>query len=203
MHITISLHYLFLSSEPSQNQENIFPNPRIQTGWSVFNSEYSYIKKQNKVPFQMSYTSKIATRQYFQQVGGRGMASFCCVSVTSGSFAYLIVSEISVIKTDMSQECDVSRRSHISPSSGITKLSLPDSPTTYHQSSSFPRTDTGVINHIYPKKVFSLQSVSRREYTAYLTWRPASIWGMRKHDALCSYDPDQIPKIILSASEEI
>lgn len=58
----------------------------------------------------MSYTSKTATKQYFQQVGGGGMASFCCVSVTSGSFANLTVSEISNIKTDMSQECDVSRR---------------------------------------------------------------------------------------------
>lgn len=57
----------------------------------------------------MLYTSKTATRQYSQQVGGRGMASFCCVSGTSASFAYLIVSEISVIKTDMSQERDISR----------------------------------------------------------------------------------------------
>lgn len=63
------------------------------------------------------------------------MASFCCVSVTSGgSFAYLILfSEISSTKTDMNQECDASRhppRSALLP--GITKLSLPDSPTTYH-----------------------------------------------------------------------
>lgn len=42
---------------------------------------------------------------------------------------------------------------HISPS-GITKLSLFDSPTTYHQAKSFLKTDKGVISHMNPEKVF-------------------------------------------------
>lgn len=55
---------------------------------------------------------------------------------------------------------------------------------------------------MYPEKVFSLEGDSRRGYRAYLPRCTASIWGMRKHDALYSSDPDQIPKIILLASEK-
>lgn len=42
---------------------------------------------------------------------------------------------------------------HISPSD-ITKLSLFDSPTTYHQARSFLKNEKGVINHMNLDKVF-------------------------------------------------
>lgn len=42
---------------------------------------------------------------------------------------------------------------NISPS-GITKLSLFDSPTTYHQARSFLKTNKGVINHMNTEKIF-------------------------------------------------
>ena len=62
------------------------------------------------------------------------MASFCCIAVISGSFAYLILFlKQATSKTDKSQECadvSISRRSLISALlPGITELSLPDFPT--------------------------------------------------------------------------
>lgn len=43
---------------PIRSQENTFHNPRIQTGLTVFNSEYSYIKHKTKLHFKCQNKQK-------------------------------------------------------------------------------------------------------------------------------------------------
>lgn len=108
----ILLHFSFPSpiTYPFKAKRVSSPTPGFKQDWqfSILNTlilaplqTSKQIKKKKKI-----HTSQTATKQFFKQVGGTGMASFCCTAIMSGSFAYLILFlKQATSKTDKSQEC--------------------------------------------------------------------------------------------------
>lgn len=149
----------------------------------------------------MSYISKTTTNSTFNrlEVGGC-LHSVVSQSLTSGSFAYLIVSGISNIKTDMSQEYDVSRHPPRSAPLlallSFLSLTLPSPIIRLVLFLGLTQRKSIICTQ---RKVFSLEGDSRREYRAYLLRCTAFIWGMTNY-MLCTVLTQT--RLILLASEK-
>lgn len=92
----------------------------------------------------------MATIQYFQKEGSKELAIYSYVLALSENFAYLIL--LGNKQRQNRRESAIvtfPRVPQTGPSSWPSEISLPDSPTPYHKSSSFHRTDAGKINYMY------------------------------------------------------